>query len=262
MAGDFCCSLSCFQSLLLSIHVYACFISPKSQNVATTQKHIHWKNPQIQWIFPNGGQVLVLVTEGNTSLKLKEPKCGAKKHSSSFLPLPCGVTNNLKMITPTACRSCSSGSRILRCILWTRLSLWSSLSSWVLVSHTAEISPRTGLKSHRVCLIRSESSRTSCSSGFKMKFIINMQHVKMLVHTVCPYMFVFACYSVSLTWRELAWFWRLLAVVNEQGALSHDWASSNQQVAPYRMSSNSWRQVGIWQRSIENIRKPNVYIIS
>lgn len=59
----------------------------------------------------------------------------------------------------------------------------------------------------------------------------------------------FAC----LTCREFAWFWRFLAVVKQHGALSHDWASSSQQVALYTIPSNSWRQAGIWKRNIENI---------
>lgn len=79
--------------------------------------------------------------------------------------------------TPTACSKFSSGCKILCCILWTSLSLWSSLSSWELMSHTAEISSRAGLKSCRMCLILSESSNTSCGSGFRMKVITDMQTV-------------------------------------------------------------------------------------
>jgi len=83
------------------------------------------------------------------------------------------ATNNLKFLsfkslTPTAFRSCSSGARILRCIIWTCWLFWFTLSLWVLMSHTADISSKTGPKFCSVCLILSESSRTSWRSGFRI----------------------------------------------------------------------------------------------
>lgn len=62
--------------------------------------------PQYLWLIhlicPNGGQVLDLATEGKSSLHKGSGRNqnvgGKKKHSSSFLPLPCGVTNNLMFV--------------------------------------------------------------------------------------------------------------------------------------------------------------------
>lgn len=89
----------------------------------------------------------------------------------------------------------------------------------------------------------------------KTKFIDYMKYLQMLVDFVvnieswqkCCLFRSFCLFAWSLTCREFAWFWRLLAVVKQQGAQSHAWASSNQQVAPCTMLSNSWRQAGIWQ---------------
>lgn len=84
---------------------------------------------------------------------------------------------SVNILTTTACRSCSSGPRMLPCILRTCWSFCSSLSSWALMSHTAEISPSTNLKSCRFPLIISESSRTSCRSEILISFKFNKKHL-------------------------------------------------------------------------------------
>lgn len=78
-------------------------------------------------------------------------------------------------ITPTASSRCCNGWRILRCILWTCLSLCWSFSCCELMSHTAEISSSTGPKSCKAFLILSESSSTSWRPGWKTR---NIQYKK------------------------------------------------------------------------------------